>query len=126
MENKELGITPEDALGRAYNGMAVRLANDLIASESDEETYNPANITEISFNTEEEELEMTVGGEITLSVVYVPTIANTPSLTWESGDPSIATVENGIVCAIAAGTTKITATDNRNTDLVAEITVVVE
>ena len=54
------------------------------------------------------------GGE-TLAIEYTvqPENATDPSLTWESSDPDIATVDSfGVVTAVAAGKVNITATTN--------------
>lgn len=55
-------------------------------------------------------IEMTVGDEINLSVVFDPSDAYDKSLTWTSGDDTKATLSNGTLTAIAATTSNVTMT----------------
>ncbi len=57
------------------------------------------------------QLLMLIGSErqITASVQYGLTDIDNPVLTWESSNPDVATVENGLVRAVGSGNTKITA-----------------
>ena len=55
--------------------------------------------------------EMTVGGEtLTLIPTVLPNNATNKSVTWTSSDGNVATVNNGVVTAVAAGTANITVT----------------
>ena len=54
------------------------------------------------------ELELTVGSSATLQETVTPDNATDKSVTWESSDDAIATVENGTVTAVAAGSATIT------------------
>lgn len=56
------------------------------------------------------ELTLEVGGEQTLTATVTPDNAADKTVVWSSSDPAIATVENGKVTAVAAGTAVITAT----------------
>ena len=50
------------------------------------------------------------GSTYEIAVTYTPENATNKELIWESGDPSVATVDNkGIVTAVSAGNTQITA-----------------
>ena len=61
------------------------------------------------------DLDMTVGGEdVTLTATVLPATAN-QSVTWQSSDPSVATVVNGLVHAVAGGNATITAMSTLNT-----------
>lgn len=52
--------------------------------------------------------EMTEGDEITLIATVNPDNATNKNVTWSSSDPSVATVDNGKVKAVKAGTATIT------------------
>lgn len=55
-------------------------------------------------------LAMTVGGEETLVATVVPENATNKAVEWASSDTAVATVDNGVVKALAAGTAVITVT----------------
>ena len=50
------------------------------------------------------------GEEITLAVTFTPESATERSLTWTSSDVSVASVSDGVVKGLKAGTAVITAT----------------
>lgn len=54
--------------------------------------------------------ELTVGGSVTLVATVQPSDATNPAVTWSSSAPTVASVANGVVTALAAGTAVITAT----------------
>ena len=55
-------------------------------------------------------LEMAVGDTETLTATVAPSNAPNQAVTWSSSDSNVATVENGVVTAIAPGTATITVT----------------
>lgn len=57
-------------------------------------------------------LPLIVGEEITLNCITTPTAEEVtfPELSWTSSDPTVATVDNGVVRALKAGSTIITVT----------------
>jgi uncharacterized protein YjdB len=74
-------------------------------------TVTPTGIIEVTGITlDKEELSMTVGSKSTLTATISPVNATDKTVTWSSEDESIATVNDGEVTAIKAGTTTITAT----------------
>lgn len=56
------------------------------------------------------ELTLEVGGEETLTATVTPDNATDKTVTWSSDNTAVATVENGKITAVAAGTAMITAT----------------
>ncbi|MBQ9426601.1 MAG: Ig domain-containing protein [Paludibacteraceae bacterium] len=58
-----------------------------------------------------------VGGDaLTLTATVAPDNATDKTVTWTSSDPTVATVADGVVTAVAAGTATITATATNGTD----------
>lgn len=71
-------------------------------------------------------LNLAVGGTSALSVTPTPSNANS-QVTWSSGNTSVATVNaNGLVTALAEGSTIITATSKENPSITATATVTVK
>ena len=70
----------------------------------------PINITSISLN--QTNTNMNVGNTLALSVTFNPANATNKNITWTSSNNNIATVNNGVVTAKAAGNVTITATSN--------------
>ena len=58
----------------------------------------------------EEELTVEVDETKTLTPIFIPETASNKEIIWESSDPSIATVDEGIVTGNSIGNTTITAT----------------
>ena len=59
---------------------------------------------------------MTVGGEtLTLTPTVAPSNATNKTVTWTTSDASVATVADGVVTAVGAGTATITATATNGT-----------
>ena len=52
--------------------------------------------------------ELTVGGQTTLTATVKPADASNKTVTWESSAPTVASVVNGVVTALAPGSAKIT------------------
>lgn len=68
------------------------------------------NITSISLNPSSISLE--VGDQQAINADILPTNATNSSLVWESSDPSVATVQNGVVQAVSVGYASITASSS--------------
>lgn len=58
--------------------------------------------------------QIAVGETTSVSATVAPADASNKNVTWNSSDPSVATVENGTIFALKAGTTNITATSNNS------------
>ncbi len=70
-----------------------------------------------------EELEVNMGHPETIVPVFTPEDATITTLTWESTDEEVATVEDGVVTAVAPGTCDISATTVNNITAVCHVTV---
>ena len=86
---------------RGY-GMSVRLVKDM-----------PIDVTGITLS--QTEAEMTVSGTLTLTATVAPSNATDKTVTWTTSDASICTVADGVVTAVGAGTSTITATATNGT-----------
>ena len=64
-------------------------------------------VTSISLN--EESIELQEGKTATLTATVLPDDATDKTVTWKSSKPSVATVENGVITALAVGETTISA-----------------
>ncbi len=80
--------------------------------------------TDISISLNQELLSLSIGGSATLTASILPADADL-TVQWSSSNPEVASVNNGVVTAIAAGNATITATTNEVTNLTAtcEVTV---
>lgn len=65
-------------------------------------------VTGVSLNVSSGEL--TVGGQTTLTATVAPSDATNKTVTWSSSVPAVASVSNGVVTALAAGSAVITCT----------------
>ena len=63
-------------------------------------------VTGVSLNASSGELE--VGGSVTLVAAVTPADATNKAVTWESSAPAVASVSDGVVSALTAGTAVIT------------------
>ena len=78
---------------------------------------NPTTVNVTGITLSETAASLTVGGEtLTLTATVAPDDATDKTVTWTSSDPTVATVANGVVTAVAAGTATITATATNGTD----------
>ena len=64
------------------------------------------------------EVSLDEGESQVITATIIPTDATNKNIIWESSNPSVATVENGKITALEAGTTVVTATteDGRSTE----------
>ena len=73
-------------------------------------TVNPGTAAVTGVTLNENRITLTVGGYKRLSATVAPANAANKTVTWASDNNSVATVENGIVMAVAAGEAVIRAT----------------
>lgn len=62
-----------------------------------------------------------IGETVTVSATVLPEDATDKTVTWSSGDPSVAKVEDGVITAVSEGVTAITATAGAKTAVCAVI-----
>ena len=78
---------------------------------------NPTTVNVTGITLSQTAAAVTIGGEtLTLTATVAPDDATDKTVTWTSSDPTVATVANGVVTAVAAGTATITATATNGTD----------
>ena len=83
-------------------------------------TIEPTSVT-----LSQSSLDLIAGGKVTLTASVQPTGAS-QSVIWTSSNPSVATVSGGVVTAVGAGTTTITASSASNSQIKASATVSVK
>ena len=82
-------------------------------------TVTPRTISVESITLNKTQLSLVKGATETLAATVLPTTATDKAVTWESSDTAVATVENGVVTAVAAGNATITATAGGKTAICA-------
>jgi uncharacterized protein YjdB len=68
----------------------------------------PVSVTGVTLN--QTSLDLEVGATATLKATVAPNNATNKNISWESDDESVATVDEGVVTAVAVGTATITVT----------------
>ena len=83
------------------------------------------NVNATSISLDKTRASIALGETVTLTATVLPDNATDKSVTWSSSDESIATVDNGVVTAVAPGVATITATtvDGTNLSATCEITI---
>ena len=79
-----------------------------------------------SLTLDKEELELEVGKKSTLTATVLPGNATNPAIVWSSSDETVATVSNGLVMALAVGTTTVTVATTDGSELTASCAVTVK
>lgn len=102
------GLVLAVGAGEAEIRATVGGKSDVCALTVTEPTAKPVPVTKVTLDREE--VELTVGETVTLTATLLPSDATDKTVNWTSDDPSVATVENGLVTAASAGTTAIKAT----------------
>lgn len=73
-------------------------------------TVNRQAVPVASVSLDQTSLEMTVGDEVTLTATVAPADADVKTVSWSSSDEGVATVSDGKVTAVGAGSATITVT----------------
>ena len=80
-------------------------------------------ISPTSISMEFEKLSMEYNQMINLNVNFSPSNTTERQVTWESSNPNVASVNNGVVTALSEGTTKIIATTTNGKSATCVVTV---
>lgn len=78
----------------------------------------------IGMSFESPSIEMEKGSQTTLKLILTPANLEGIELTWMTGDPKVATVENGVVTAVGNGSTSIIVSAESGINAVCTINVV--
>ena len=84
-------------------------------------TWTPIVPSSVSLN--KTSTTITVGGTETLTATISPEVVADNTITWSTSDADVATVDGGVVTAVAAGTATITATTHNDKTATCEVTV---
>lgn len=69
----------------------------------------------VEIKLSETEIELTEGETYRLTVTVTPADAQDKKIEWRVSDPLVATVEDGVITAVKAGETTVTASTNEKT-----------
>ncbi|OZG53569.1 Bacterial Ig-like domain (group 2) [Pseudoscardovia radai] len=86
-------------------------------------TVNPATVDVTGVTISTDSLKLVEGQNGTLTASVTPSNATDKTITWESSDPSVATVSGGVVTAVKAGTATITAKSSNGKTATCTVTV---
>ncbi len=111
----EASSSPENA---SVTGIAQGSATITCTAEINSQSYsddftltvNPKTVPVESISLNKTELSLKKGTSETLTLAFTPTDATEQTVTWSSDHSECATVENGLVTAVAAGEATITVT----------------
>lgn len=117
----EITLTNE---GKITGSGAIRLYGTLTGKGTIEGVQQVHPVRNLSLS--ETSLTMTVGDSKTLTATVEPDTATNKDVTWSSSDDSVATVADGAVTAVAAGSATITAVSDDDPDIKATCEVTVE
>lgn len=87
----------------------------------DQGSDDPVAVTGVTLN--KDETTIVAGQTETLEATVAPANATDKTVTWDSSDEAVATVEDGVVTAVGAGTATITATAGDNKTATCAVTV---
>ncbi len=126
--------TSDEAIATVENGLVTALAvgNVTITATTADGTeltatcaitVNPIVATSIALD--KTEATMLIGETLQLTATVLPENVTNGDVTWSTSDEAIATVENGLVTAVAPGNVTITATTADGTELTATCAITV-
>jgi uncharacterized protein YjdB len=85
---------------------------DILAKAGDKQAICTVTVVKrvTSVTLDKENLTLLVGNTATLTATVLPDDATDKTITWDSSDPGVATVENGVIIGMGIGETVVTAT----------------
>lgn len=121
-DNRIIWVSSDESVAKVIDGVVSAQEKSGTAiikavSASDEAVYAQCLITvrepvaEITLS--ETEFTMTVGDQKSVTATILPENANDKTVIWTSGDSTVATVEDGVITAVASGVVEITITSVR-------------
>lgn len=112
-----IAATSTDMSGTQYRCVVSNSAGS-VTSDAATLTVNAATVPVTDVSLDKGTISLFTGESETLTAMVVPVTATDKSVTWESSDDTIATVEDGTVTAVGAGNATITVTtqDGGKTD----------
>ncbi len=111
--NSQWGMI-SDTYTNDSNGMSEVLFNTVVGGYGYESLEDAKLATKVTNVVLDNAASIEVGKKLTLNAVTTPT-ETAEEISWSSSNPNIATVENGVVTAIATGKTTITVTAGSKT-----------
>lgn len=117
--NTVLWASSDNAVATVSNGKitAKSPGNAIIEAYTEDKAYKgecvvvvePVTVSVTKITLDKSAITIEVGKTATLSATILPTDATNKKITWSSSSISIATVDNGVITAVKAGTATITA-----------------
>lgn len=127
-------VSEPDTWTREVTGYTVDLDDNLVPANTaatityaSKTTTQPITVTDVAVSDVSLKTSTTIekGKTETLIPAFTPANATNKNVTWESDNTSVATVEGGVVTAVAAGTATITVTtEDGDKTATCEVTVV--
>jgi len=105
----DLGVVTPISIGSTT--IKATTENNIEASCTVNVTKNIVEVTTLAINEASEEgINLVVDDSKTLTITITPSNATTTELTWKSSNENVATIEEGVITAIKAGKSTISAT----------------
>ena len=102
--------TPYTELGWDFTNVWKFNAETLTPELRNAEGEAPADVPVSAITLSQTSQSLKVGESVTLTAEVTPEDATNPAVEWTTSDANVATVENGTITAVAAGSATITAT----------------
>lgn len=114
----DLGSSVSYALLGVRPAIKLNRSSVFFESQSNEFTVIKVDVTGVTLN--KTAVTLNANGTETLTATVAPDNATDTTITWSSDNESVATVSDGVVNAVAAGTATITVTATNGTDVTSD------